>query len=263
MNALKSRAYAFLAMSSPARLPVSRPSLTLLGAEPWRAALEFLSFTLAPPKPQSQAGTGDGHPVIIFPGLASDGSVVAPIRDYCESLGYQAIDWGRGYNAGPTGDLDQWFAELASHTAGLLQRYDKTATLIGWSLGGIYARELGKMLAPQVRQVITIATPFNADADHTNMGWFRLLSSTSAAIAPELSQRLRTPPPLPTTSIYSRSDGVVAWETCCHAADSRWVQDIEIDGSHTGMGWNPAALNIIADRLGQQPGSWLPYAKGI
>ncbi|CAN5345140.1 alpha/beta hydrolase [soil metagenome] len=233
----------------------------LLGTEPWRAAMEYLAFTVNDFNQNKPLPVGDGHPVIIFPGLATDGSAVEPLRDYCKSLGYTAIDWGKGYNTGPNGDLDLWLADLASHTAELLDRYPDTATLIGWSLGGLYAREVGKLLAPQVRQVITIGTPFNAEADHTNVGWlFRMLSGASAAIDPALSQRLRTPPPLPTTSIYSRSDGVVAWETCCHAETSRQVQDIEIDGSHIGMGWNPAVLEIVADRLAQPLADWQPYA---
>ncbi|MDB5868552.1 MAG: alpha/beta hydrolase [Polaromonas sp.] len=223
--------------------------------------MELLAFNVYHFQKKPPAPAGDGHPVIIFPGLATDGSVVAPLRDYCESLGYTAINWGRGYNIGPTGDLEPWLADLAAHTAELLRRHGTTATLIGWSLGGIYAREIGKLLASQVRQVITIGTPFNAEADHTNVGWlFRLLNDSPVALDPELSKRLRTPPPLPTTSIYSRSDGVVAWETCRHAKPSRQVQDIEIDGSHIGMGWNPAVLKIVADRLGQQPANWQPYA---
>jgi pimeloyl-ACP methyl ester carboxylesterase len=259
----KLRAYAFTAMPTTARVSISRPSLTLLGTEPWRAAMEFMSFKINDLIQKSPVRAGDGHPVIIFPGLATDGSGVAHLRDYCESLGYQAIDWGKGYNTGPKGDLEHWLAELALHTANLLQRYDAPATLIGWSLGGIYAREMGKLLAPQVRQVITIGTPFNAEADHTNVGWlFRLLSGTPAAIAPELSERLRMPPSLPTTSIYSRSDGVVAWETCCHAENFAQVQDIEVHSSHIGMGWNQDVLQIIADRLGQHPANWRPYGVG-
>ena len=247
-------------MTSTSSLPISRPSLSLLGTEPWRAAMEFLAFKTQIQQ-KSSLPVGDGHPVIIFPGLAGDGSTVAPLRDYCESLGYKALDWGRGYNTGPKGELEPWLAALASETAALLRCYDKPATLIGWSLGGIYAREMGKLLTSQVRQVITIGTPFNAESDHTNVGWlFRLLSGTPAAIDPEMSQRLRTPPPLPTTSIYSRSDGVVAWETCRHADTFKQVQDIEIDGSHIGMGWNPAVMQIVADRLRQAPANWQPYA---
>lgn len=241
-------------------LAISPPSLSLLSTEPWRAALEFIAFKASDFLPKKVQPAGDGHPVIIFPGLGTDGSAVAPLRDYCESLGYTAVNWGKGCNTGPQGDLDEWLADLAKHTSGLLSCYQETATLIGWSLGGVYAREVAKLLAPQVRQVITIGTPFNAEADHTNVGWlFRMLGGGSTVIPPDLSERLRMPPPLPTTSIYSRSDGVVAWETCRHAATSQWVQDIEIDGSHIGMGWNPAVLDIVADRLRQRPVSWEPY----
>jgi pimeloyl-ACP methyl ester carboxylesterase len=247
-------------MPSTARLEISRPALGLLGTEPWRAALEFLAFQVNGVPRHHGAPVGDGHPVIIFPGLATDSSAMAPLRDHCQSLGYHTLDWGRGLNTGPQGDVDRWLQELAEHTARLLHGHPGKATLIGWSLGGLYAREVAKLLTPQVRQVITIGTPFNAKADPTHVGWlFRLLSGASAAIDPALSQRLRTPPPLPTTSIYSRSDGVVAWETCRHARPGRQVQDIEINGSHIGMAWNPQVLGIVGDRLAQPPGHWLPY----
>ncbi|MEO8102128.1 MAG: alpha/beta fold hydrolase [Betaproteobacteria bacterium] len=243
-------------MNEAATLPIGSPSLTLLGSEPWRAAWEFLTHTLG----RNPVAIGDGHPVIIFPGMATDGRAVAPLRKHCESLGYTAFDWGRGYNTGPQGDFDAWLHELATHISGLLKEFDQQPTLIGLSLGGLYARELAKLLTPQVRQVITIGTPFNAAADHTNVGWlFRLLTRSSRGIDPELSARLRTPPPVPTTSIYSRSDGIVAWQTCRHDVDAPEIQDIEVDGSHCGMGWNPAVLDVIANRLGQRPGKWRPH----
>ena len=245
-------------MNSTSALPISSPSFALLGIEPWRAAMEFVSHKLMR---SHAAPTGDGHPVIIFPGLASDGHAVAPLRAHCEALGYTAFDWGRGFNTGPKGDIDQWLAGLALDVSARIDEFEQPATLIGWSLGGIYARELGKLLAPKVRQVITIGTPFNAEADHTNVGWlFRLLSGSSPHIDPATSHRLRNPPPVPTTSIYSRTDGIVAWQTCRHDVHSATVQDIEIDGSHIGMGWNPAVLRVVGDRLAQKPESWKPYA---
>ena len=244
-------------MRQAINVPVHSPSLALLGMEPVRAAIEFVSHKLTRRRPSVM---GDGHPVVIFPGLATDGVAVAPLRDHCQSLGYAAFDWARGYNTGPQGDVDAWLADLAAHVANLLAIYDQPATLIGWSLGGIYARELAKLLAPGVRQVITIGTPFNATADHSNVGWlFRLLSGSPGTLDLALSKRLQTPPAMPTTSIYSRSDGVVAWQTCRHEKVSRFVQDIEIDGSHIGMGWNPATLRVVADRLAQRPGHWRPY----
>jgi hypothetical protein len=251
--------YVCAAMTQTAPPPISRPSIALLGAEPWRAAAEFVSFKLHR-KPRLM--TGDGHPVVIFPGMATDGHAVAPLKDYCQSLGYTAFDWGRGFNTGPQGDPDLWLAELAAHVSRMLAMHKQRATLIGWSLGGIYARELGKLLAPGIKQVITIGTPFNASKDHTNVGWlFKLLSGSSPAFDAGLSERLRTPPPVPTTAIYSKSDGVVAWQTCRHEPSDGSVEDIEVTGSHIGMGWNPAVLKVVADRLGQRVGQWRPYTK--
>ncbi len=244
-------------MTPSLTFPVKRPSLTLLGAEPWRAAFEFVSHKLTQ---ENKATPGDGHPVLIFPGLGANGRSVAPLRKVCESLGYSAFDWGRGYNTGPQGDVDAWLRSLADHSEQLLKNHKQTATLIGWSLGGLYARELAKLMRGRVRQVISIGTPFNADADHTHVGWlYRLLSNNSPAYETALAERLRKAPMVPTTSIYSRTDGIVAWQSCRHSTPGAEVEDIEISGSHIGMGWNPAVLRIVADRLAQRPGSWQPY----
>lgn len=226
---------------------VQRPSLALLGAEPFRAALDFARHQLSKTLP---AKAGDGHPVVLFPGLGADGHSLAPLREHCRHLGYDAVDWGQGFNTGPEGDLDTWLAVLQGRVEDLLAGHAQPATLIGWSLGGLYARELGKLMAPRLRQVITIGTPFNADADHTHAGWlFRLLSGGSMMLDPALSQRLRTPPPLRTTSIYSRSDGIVAWQTCRHDRRTKRVSDIDVDSSHIGMGWNREVLDAVAGRL--------------
>ena len=122
-----------------------------------------------------------------------------------------AFDWGRGYDTGPQGGVDAWLALLAEHSRQLPAPFDQNATLIGWSLDGLYAREVAKLLGPRVRQVIAIGTPFNASADRTNVGWiFRVLNGQKPNFDPLLSARLGNAPPVPTTSIYSRSDGVVA-----------------------------------------------------
>jgi pimeloyl-ACP methyl ester carboxylesterase len=238
---------------------VQRPSLALLGAEPFRAAMELASHKFAK---SATTKPGDGHPVVIFPALGADGRSVATLREHCRLLGYDAFDWGQGFNTGPRGELDAWLHTLKSRVVDLLGGHTQRATLIGWSLGGLYAREIGKLMAPRIRQVITMGTPFNAKADHTNVGWlFRLLSGSSSAMDPALSRRLRTPPPLRTTSIYSRSDGVVAWQTCRHDKRSSLVHDIEVEGSHIGMGWNREVLAAVADRLVQPPGPWRRYVR--
>lgn len=247
-----------LAMTPSIAFPVTRPSLALLGVEPWRAAYEFFLHQL---NRGALASSGDGHPVLIFPGLGADGRLLGPLRKMCESLGYPAFDWGLGFNTGPQGDINEWLHSLAHHSSALLRGHSQPATLIGWSLGGLYAREIAKLMPGRVRQVITIGTPFNADADHTNAGWlYKLLTGSAVDFDKKLSRRLRVAPPVPTTSIYSRSDGVVAWQSCRHPVQRAGLQDIEISGSHIGMGWNPSVLRVVADRLAQKPGDWQPYA---
>ena len=233
--------------SAVSATPVQRPSLLLLGTEPLRAAIELMRQALASP---SSPIAGDGHPVVIFPGLGAGAVSLTALLKHCRGLGYEAFDWGQGVNSGPRGDFDIWLRHLADQTIEVLADYPQPATLIGWSLGGVYARELAKLLAPRIRQVITIGTPFNVDADYSHAGWlFRLLSGSKADIDPSLGKRFRTPPPVPTTSIYSRSDGIVAWQTCCHGEQRDLVQDIEIKGSHLGMGWNPEVMNVVTDSL--------------
>jgi len=232
----------------------SAPSLTLLGLEPVRAALEYFGARLMD---RSSLPAGDGHPVVLFPGLAADHTCLAPLRKLCDELGYVASDWGRGFNTGPSGDVNEWIAELASQVQSLACAHGRSVSLIGWSLGGVYAREIARLLPDTVRQVITLGTPFAADGDATNVGWmYRLLSGQAPRVAPALARRLRQTPPVPTTSIFSRSDGVVAWQACQDPLDHARAENVEVEGSHVGLVWHPKVWRVVADRLGQAEGQW-------
>lgn len=231
----------------PALLPTA-PSLALLGIEPLRAALEYAGMRL-----MNRRGlpTGDGHPVVLFPGLASGKRAVAPLAAFCEELGYKAYDWGRGVNAGPKGDIDLWLDELAVDIDKLTASHDGQVSLVGWSLGGIYAREVAKRLESRVRRVITIGSPF-ADAERTNVGLlYRWVNGGRPVLAADLAARLRCPPVAPTTSIYSRSDGVVAWQACIQDGEATHCENVEVQGSHCGLVWNIEVMAIIAHRLNQ------------
>jgi hypothetical protein len=235
---------------------VQRPSMALLGLEPWRATVELVRSAWST---EPVAPPGDGHRVIVIPGLCSSTWAIAPTIRLCRRLGYEAQDWGRGMNTGPGVDVDAWLHELAAELR-IDEGAAESVTLVGWSLGGLYAREMAKLAAGRVRQVVTIGTPFNADADYTRVGWlFSLLSGRRVDFNAPLVQRLRTPPPVPTTSIYTRQDGVVAWQTCTHHKRYPHAEDIEVVSSHLGMGWNPAVMSIVANRLAQAPGNWRPY----
>jgi pimeloyl-ACP methyl ester carboxylesterase len=193
---------------------------------------------------------GDGHPVVIFPGLAADSLSTRPLRQLCEQLGYATYDWGRGQNTGPEGDPESWFDELALDVRALIRPHAAPASLIGWSLGGIYAREVAKRLGDAARQVITLGTPFAGTPDETNAVWlYRLLNGAQPPAEPSLVQRVARAPAVPTTSIYTRSDGVVAWLACIQPGSNAHVDNIEVSGSHCGLGWNSEVLEIVAHKL--------------
>lgn len=234
------------------------PSIALLGLEPVRAALEYASMHCMRPTGLPE---GDGHRVVVFPGLATDRTAVAPLTRFLESLGYAAADWGRGLNTGPVGDVDAWLHALADELMRRERVEGGRISLVGWSLGGIYARELAKLRPQQVRQVITIGTPFAGTAHQTHASWvYRLFNGQEPVIDPRWLARLRVAPEVPTTSIYSRSDGIVAWEACVQDGGAPHTENVEVDGSHFGLGWNPRVMTILADRLGQPDGAWRPYA---
>lgn len=233
------------------------PAWGLFGIEWLRAAFEYASMRCMD---KAALCPGDGHPVVIFPGLAADHRSLSPLCEFCEWLGYETQDWGRGLNTGPQGDVDAWIDELAGNVGELIQRSGQPASLIGWSLGGIYAREVAKKLPQRVRQVITLGTPFAGTGEQTNVGWiYRLLNGSRPMLDDALIARLRTAPQVLTTSIFSRSDGVVAWQACVQFEDAEHIQNIEVNGSHCGLGWNPEVLQILADRLGQPRGGWKRY----
>lgn len=233
--------------ASPAAADNRRPALSLLATEPARAALEAwqaLQLWRQPPEP-----VGQGRTVVLFPGLGTDSLSLWPLRRHLERAGFRALDWGQGVNRGPQGDVDAWLDRLADAVHERIAPA-RQASLVGWSLGGFYARELAKRLPERVPHVITIGTPFSGGPDDTHVGWlYRLLNGRRAHDHQALRERLAEPPPVPTTSLYSRADGVVAWEACTHAQAWPQAQDLEVQASHLGMGWNPQVLTQVTQLL--------------
>ena len=245
-------------MNSSLTESVAPPSWGLLLSEPIRAAMEFAGYHVMD---ESTLPRGDGHAVVIFPGLATNEQMTRPLQSLCERLGYQCFDWGLGLNVGPRGDVDEWMNELANRIGRLAQEQTRPLSLVGWSLGGIYAREVAKLIPTRVKQVVSIGSPIAGTAELTNVGWlYRLLNNSLPPDDTGFLASLSCPPPVPTTSIYSRTDGIVAWQACVQQHQSR-VENIEVDGSHCGMPWNPSVLRILADRLAQPVVSWKPYER--
>ena len=238
-------------------LAFQAPSLALLATEPLRAVLEFCSAKVA----SLSTVEGDGHPVIVYPGLGAGALTTAQLRNHLASCNFQVHDWDRGVNTGPDGVLDAWLPCLVERVAELHARHGRRVSLVGWSLGGVYAREIAKRCPECVRQVVTLATPHRAIDDGNHAGTlYRLLGGNTTQLTPEVLARVGQRPPVPVTSIYSESDGVVCWQGCLEepAADA---ENVAVDASHLGMPTHPDVLGIVADRLAQREGRWRPYAR--
>jgi pimeloyl-ACP methyl ester carboxylesterase len=200
---------------------------------------------------------GDGHPVMCLPGLAAPDGTTRPLRGFLKGRGYHAYGWGLGTNLGLRPGV--WEAMLA-RLEDVHDKHKRRVSLVGWSLGGIFAREIAKLRPNLVRQVITLGSPFAGHPKATHAWRVYEYTSGHKAEAPPIDVRLAEPPPLPTTSIYSRSDGVVAWQGCRNRT-SHCAENVEVEGAHCGLGHNPLALAVIADRLAQPDGHWKPYER--
>ena len=243
-----------LSMHHPFHLEDLRAPNALLLALEGRAPWEYAALLAATPWLR-KLPRGDGHPVLVLPGLGANDFTTAPLRRFLDGLGYVTHPWGQGFNFGPReGVLERCRRDVRRH----FNAHARKVSLIGWSLGGIYRRELAKELPEHVRCVITLGTPFTGHPRATN-AWrlFEWVSGQSVH-DPHVLAQIRREPPVPTTSIWSRSDGIVSWR-CSVVAPAPLAENIEVHASHVGMGMNPAALYAIADRLAQPAGHWKPF----
>ena len=205
---------------------------------------------------------GDGHRVIVYPGLGSGGWSTTRLRASLDAAGFESADWGFGLNRGPRGGITSWLRRLADATDAEYARAGAKVSLVGWSLGGIYAREIARVVPHAVRQVVTLASPFAADADTTHAGWlYRMLSGSHPPRSTRYLQRLRRPLEVPSTSVFSKSDGIVPWQGCLQQ-EGPLSENIEVPGvSHLGMGNHRAVLALVAERLSQPDGQWAPRSR--
>ena len=230
------------------------PSTTLMLLE-GRAMPEFGAFWLLRPW-LSVTPRGDGHPVLVLPGLLADDASTRPLRSFLNSHGYRAHGWKQGRNYGLRGSLER---DMVARIDELFERHDRRKiSLVGWSLGGLYARQLAKLAPDKVRCMISLGSPFAGSPKSTNAWRAYEMVSGSKVDDQELLDMLAEAPPVPTTSIFSRSDGICAWQACLNE-DGPKSENIEVYGSHCGLGHHPAAVYAIADRLAQPEGQWKKF----
>ncbi|EKS42664.1 lipase family alpha/beta hydrolase [Afipia clevelandensis] len=232
------------------------PNLGLFLAE-GRGVFE-LNATLLMAPALLMAPRGDGHPVLVLPGLlASDVSTLI-LRRYLDLLGFSTHPWGFGRNTGGVYSMRDKLAKLLTsvhNTTG------HKVSLVGWSLGGVYARDLALQMPEMVRYVVTLGSPFAGDISATNArAIYEMLSGEKIADADLRDIRaIAGDLPVPTSSLYTRTDGVVNWRTCLNRV-SDTAENIEVTlASHIGIGVNAAALWAVADRLAQKEGEFQPF----
>src|SRR5271166_3150391 len=231
--------------------PAPGPLLQLLEV---RAFWEHYA-TLAMRPAWSMAPRGDGHPVLVLPGLAAGDASTALMRRFLRSRGYAAAGWRQGLNLG----LREGVMERAhDRLRELFAAHGRTVSLIGWSLGGLYARELAKLSPELVRLVITLGSPFTGHPRDTNAWRLYEFASGHRIDSHDFHGPLRAAPSVPTTSIWSPTDGVVAWQ-CSVETRREMAENIVVESSHLGLGAHPAALYAMADRLAQPEGHWEPF----
>jgi pimeloyl-ACP methyl ester carboxylesterase len=219
-----------------------------------RAIPELFGFAAALPTLAALAPRGDGQPVLVLPGLTTNDTSTVAMRRFLKSKGYATYGWEMGFNFGPRPGVEQGLIDLVNR---LHDKYERKVSVVGWSLGGIYARQLGKMLPDKVRQVISMGSPFGGSPRATN-AWrvYEKVSGQSSHNTDEhMGGAISAPPPVPTTAIYSKTDGVCAWQNCIEAR-SDIAENIEVKGSHCGLGHHPAVVYAVADRLSQPEGAW-------
>jgi pimeloyl-ACP methyl ester carboxylesterase len=222
--------------------------LTLMGA----------AAHLVPPRPGlvaralRNAPRGDGHPVLVVPSFLRGDGHTAPLRRFLAGCGYAVYGWGLGTNIGPTAAALDGIERLLNE---IQAKHGRKVSLIGHSLGGVIARELAKQKPAQVRQLILLASPIRLPTASPLEPVYKLLSRWHRIDAAASIEQLNAPPAVPVTSIYTRSDGIVAWESCVEFAGPQ-RENIAVRGTHGTMVRNTRAWRIIADRLAQPEGNW-------
>ncbi len=229
--------------SPHADLPLAPPAWTLLRESLLLLELPRLAW-LAPV--YAAAPRGRGETVLVLPGFGTGDASTAVLRAYLNLLGYAAQGWGLGTNRGDVAALLPRVIERATRAA---SRAEGKVRLVGWSLGGTLAREAARERPDLVERVITLGTPAVGGPKYTAVGAvYRRQGYDLDAIEAAVAARERVPIGVPLTAIYSRGDGVVAWQACIDR-HTPGVEHVEVRGTHTGLGFNPDVYRIVAAHL--------------
>lgn len=241
----------------------ARPPNRLLALAEGRALLELAAFVATSPL-LAALPRGDGHPVLVLPGFLASDSSTAPLRKLLGKLGYDAHGWEMGRNVRV--DL-QRVREMEQRLLDIHAQSGRKVSIVGWSLGGVFARELAKMHPDKVRQVISLGSPIHDDRRHTNASrLFEFLNGKDPEpVRNGQFTALDKAPPVPTTSVLTRTDGIVHWRGSVQKpeAGNPHTENVVVHASHCGLGVNPSVMVVLADRLRQAEGEWTPFRPSL
>lgn len=232
-------------MSTEMPTDCERPSL-LSSLRELGTPLEFLRFPLRAPE-LATAPRGDGRQVVLLPGFTAPEFSMQPLALYLKYLGYDATTWGMGINSG---EVDRLTDAFGRKVESMVARSSAAVTLIGWSLGGVIARETARLFTDSVREVITMGTPLIGGPKYTSVGKFYAIKEGLDLDAFELEVHARNSIGLsqPLTVIYSKSDGIVGWQAARDVYNDH-ARNIEVRSTHLAMGGHPKVWKIIAETL--------------
>jgi len=227
-----------------------------------RAPLEFAVLIATLPT-LARAPKGDGHPVLLLPGFAAGDATLEPLRLYLRSRHYEVETWGLGKNVG----FNRRYAKVIEQKVRYVHhKTGRKVSLLGWSLGGVFAFYAAHAAPECVRTAISLGSPLRLDPDHpppqSVLAMYRALENPKGTLAHQARSRskaMRTPPPVPSTCIYSNTDGIVPPHQATLDGDPRNHENIRVPGSHSGLGVNFLAMWIVADRLKQAENKWRPF----
>ena len=189
---------------------------------------------------------GSGEPVIVLPGLGASNSSTFLLRRYLSWLGYSVEGWELGRNSG---NVRQLLPQVAEHVQAIHKETGLKVNLVGWSLGGVLAREVARDNPAIVRQVVTMGSPVVGGPKYTVFGnFYRQRGVDVDAIEATVAARQSNPIRVPVTSIYSKNDGIVGWQASIDR-HSPQVDNIKVCTTHLGMGISPDVFKILARKL--------------
>ncbi len=222
---------------------IKRPSQFLHLTETFRAIYELLKG-LWFMKNFQFSNLGKGQPVLVVPGLMSTDLSTGLLRKFLNKLGYQASGWQMGRNLGRLESLPI----LIDKVQEMSNLHQQKVILIGWSMGGIFAREIAKTHPQFVKQLITIGSPFANITAPNNAKWVYDLLNKGVEIDPVFEAQLPKPAAVKTLALYSKQDGIVPWQACMEIEDNTHKNQ-EVKSSHFGMGANKSVLKAVYDEL--------------